>query len=146
MAKKFLLGPGEGGRIQARFTRTRSRGAAANLATQAMKVLEDDGEARLRAQRLARARQGDSARHCASRRPVATASRASRWPKRWKRSFEGRVVGFYREPGVCRPGGRLSAGVATAADRRSSAAGERDDVAVINSLQIWSPVAGRMIP
>ena len=60
-------------------------------------------------------------------------------------SFEGRVVGFYREPGSAGTGvypqeTRLLPIVA-----RPPLA-ERSDVAAIHSLQIWSPVAGRMIP
>jgi multidrug efflux pump subunit AcrB len=60
-------------------------------------------------------------------------------------SFEGRVVGFYREPGGTATGvypqeTRLLPIVA-----RPPLA-ERDDVHAISSLQIWSPVAGRMIP
>ena len=60
-------------------------------------------------------------------------------------SFEGRVVGFYREPGGAASGtfpqeSRLLPIVA-----RPPLA-EREDVSALNSLQIWSPVAGRMIP
>ena len=60
-------------------------------------------------------------------------------------SFEGRAVGFYREPGSAGTGvfpqeTRLLPIVA-----RPPLA-ERVDVGTINSLQIWSPVAGRMIP
>ena len=62
-------------------------------------------------------------------------------------SFEGRVVGFYREPGHAGTGAgaypqetRLLPIVA-----RPPLA-ERSDVSMIDSLQIWSPVAGRMIP
>src|SRR5262249_2761195 len=60
-------------------------------------------------------------------------------------SFEGRVVGFYREPGTAGAGifpqeTRLLPIVA-----RPPRA-ERDDVNGIHSSQIWSPVAGRMIP
>src|SRR5262249_19719626 len=59
--------------------------------------------------------------------------------------FEGRVVGFYREPGSAGTGvypqeTRLLPIVA-----RPPLA-ERDDVHAINSLQIWSPVAARRIP
>src|SRR5262249_36743457 len=60
-------------------------------------------------------------------------------------SFEGRPVGFYREPG--------SAGVGTFPQETRllpiiarPPPTERDDVQAIDSLQIWSPVAGRMIP
>jgi multidrug efflux pump subunit AcrB len=61
--------------------------------------------------------------------------------------FEGRVVGFYREPGNTGSGAgtypqetRLMPIIA-----RPPLA-ERSDVAAIEGLQIWSPVAGRMIP
>ena len=55
------------------------------------------------------------------------------------------MVGFYREPGDAATGvfpqeTRLLPIVAR------PPADEREDVSVINSLQIWSPVAGRMIP
>jgi multidrug efflux pump subunit AcrB len=60
-------------------------------------------------------------------------------------SFEGRVVGFYREPG--------SAGAGTFPQETRllpiivrPPQSERDDVNIIHSAQIWSPVAGRMIP
>jgi multidrug efflux pump subunit AcrB len=60
-------------------------------------------------------------------------------------SFEGRVVGFYREPGYARTGvfpqeTRLLPIVSR------PPMSEREDVHDISSLQIWSPVAGRMIP
>ena len=61
--------------------------------------------------------------------------------------FEGRVVGFYREPG--------NAGTGPGPSRRRRdllpivarpPLAERSDVDAIDSMQIWSPVAGRMIP
>src|SRR5262249_29134105 len=60
-------------------------------------------------------------------------------------SFEGRVVGYYRERGSTAMGvfpqeTRLLPIIA-----RPPLA-EREGVGAINSLQIWSPVAGRMIP
>ena len=60
-------------------------------------------------------------------------------------SFEGRAVGFYREPGSAGAGmypqeARLLPIVARPPEN------ERSDVGLINNLQIWSPVAGRMIP
>jgi multidrug efflux pump subunit AcrB len=60
-------------------------------------------------------------------------------------SFEGRAVGFYREPGSAGTGPfpqetRLLPIIAR------PPASEREDVSVIHSLQIWSPAAGRMIP
>ena len=59
--------------------------------------------------------------------------------------MKGASVGFYREPGSAGTGifpqeTRLLPIVA-----RPPLA-ERSDVRMINSLQIWSPVAGRMIP
>src|SRR5262249_27542818 len=60
-------------------------------------------------------------------------------------SFEGRAVGFYREPSS------VGTGVFTQESRllpilARPPVGEREDVGMLNSLQIWSPVAGRMIP
>jgi multidrug efflux pump subunit AcrB len=59
--------------------------------------------------------------------------------------FEGRVVGFYREPGSA------GAGVFPQETRllpivARPPLSERSDVQAIQSSQIWSPVAGRMIP
>src|SRR5262249_50293423 len=60
-------------------------------------------------------------------------------------SFEGRVIGFYRKP--------AGAGTGTyPQDARllpmvgRPPLSEREDVRMINSLQIWSPAVGRMIP
>jgi multidrug efflux pump subunit AcrB len=60
-------------------------------------------------------------------------------------SFEGRAVGFYREPGSAAKGifpqeTRLLPIIAR------PPLSEREDVNALNSLQIWSPVAERMIP
>ena len=60
-------------------------------------------------------------------------------------SFEGRVVGFYREPGSAGTGVYPQETRLLPIVTRPPLA-ERDDVHVINSLQIWSPVAARMIP
>jgi multidrug efflux pump subunit AcrB len=60
-------------------------------------------------------------------------------------SFEGRVVGFYREPGGAGTGVYPQEMRLLPIIARPPLA-ERGDVSVINSLQIWSPVAGRMIP
>jgi multidrug efflux pump subunit AcrB len=60
-------------------------------------------------------------------------------------SFEGRVVGFYREPGSAGTGVYPQETRLLPIVTRPPLA-ERDDVRVINSLQIWSPVAARMIP
>jgi multidrug efflux pump subunit AcrB len=143
VAKKFLLGPGEGGRIQARF-RGPDPAVLRQLGDQARRVLEDDGNAvcvrsdwreRVKAIRP-ELLELQARRNGITRVEVAQAL---------ENSFEGRVVGFYREPGSASTGmfpqeTRLLPVVA-----RPPRA-EREDVAALNSLQIWSPVAGRMIP
>jgi multidrug efflux pump subunit AcrB len=55
------------------------------------------------------------------------------------------VVGFYREPGSAGTGVYPQETRLLPIIARPPLA-ERNDVAAINSLQIWSPVAGRMIP
>ena len=143
VAKKFLLGPGSGGRIQARFSGP-DPAVLRNLGDQAKRVLEDDGgavcvrhdwgerEKVIRPDLL----QLQARRNGITRVEVAQALQTS---------FEGRVVGFYREPGGAGTGvypqeTRLLPIVAR------PPAEERKDIHVIHSLQIWSPVAGRMIP
>jgi multidrug efflux pump subunit AcrB len=143
VAKKFLLGPGQGGRIQARF-RGPDPAQLRQLADQAIKVLKDDGGAV--------AVRSDWREPMKVIRPNLLELQARRngitrveVARALETSFEGRVVGFYREPGYAAMGvfpqeTRLLPIIA-----RPPLA-EREDVGVINSLQIWSPVAGRMIP
>jgi multidrug efflux pump subunit AcrB len=143
VAKKFLLGPGEGGRIQGRF-RGPDPLVLRQLGDQALEVLENDGNAvcirsnwreRVTAIRP-ELREFQARRNGITRVEVAQALETS---------FEGRTVGFYREPGFAAAGmfpqeSRLLPIIA-----RPPLA-EREDVSMISSLQIWSPVAGRMIP
>ncbi len=143
IAKKFLLGPGAGGRIQVRFSGPESA-VLRELGDQAMKILQDDGGALcirsdwqdrvqvIRPQLL----DLQARRNGITRVDVARALESS---------FEGRAVGFYREPGDAQAGvfpqeTRLLPIIARPPHS------EREDVGAINSLQIWSPVAGRMIP
>jgi multidrug efflux pump subunit AcrB len=143
IAKKFLLGPGAGGRIQVRFSGP-DAAVLRQLGEQAMNILRDDGGAlcirndwqdpvrAIRPQLL----DMQARRNGITRVDVARALESS---------FEGRAVGFYREPGGAQVGifpqeSRLLPIIA-----RPPLA-EREDVGAINSLQIWSPVAGRMIP
>lgn len=145
VAKKFLLGPGAGGRIQARF-RGPDPAKLRELADRARKVLEEDGGAKgvrddwrerenvVRPMLL----ESQARRTGITRVDVANALRTG---------FEGRVVGFYRDPGHAGTGSgtypqetRLLPIVAR------PPLNERSDVAAVESLQIWSPVAGRMIP
>src|SRR5690606_5230041 len=142
VAKKFLLGPGAGGRIQARF-RGPDPAVLRQLASQAMQVLEADGGALCirhdwrEPEKVIRPElfELQARRNGITRVEVSEALEAG---------FEGRVVGFYREPG--RSGGgtfpqetRLLPIIARPPWQ------ERSDVDAIRSMQIWSPVAGRMI-
>ena len=143
VAKKFLLGPGQGGRIQARF-RGPDPAQLRQLADQAIKVLKDDGRAvavRSDWREPMKVIRPNLLEHQARRNGITRVEVA----RALETSFEGRVVGFYREPGYAAMGvfpqeTRLLPIIA-----RPPLA-EREDVGVINSLQIWSPVAGRMIP
>jgi multidrug efflux pump subunit AcrB len=143
VAKKFLLGPGQGGRIQIRF-RGPDGAVLRQLADQAEQILHDDGRAvcvrgdwRERVKVLRPdLRELQARRSGITRVEVAQALESS---------FEGRVVGFYREPGSAGSGvfpqeTRLLPIIAR------PPLSEREDVEALNSLQIWSPVAGRMIP
>jgi multidrug efflux pump subunit AcrB len=143
VAKKFLLGPGQGGRIQARFQGP-DPAKLRELGDQARRILVDDGRAVCV--------RGDWREPVKVIRPDVLDFQARRngitrveVAQALQTSFEGRVVGFYREPGSAATGvfpqeTRLLPIVA-----RPPPA-EREDVGVISSLQIWSPVAGRMIP
>ncbi|MCC9608641.1 efflux RND transporter permease subunit [Blastopirellula sp. JC732] len=145
VAKKFLLGPGAGGRIQARFQGP-DPAKLRELGEQAKLVLQDDGGA-IGVRHDWREREkvirpslfeSQSRRNGLTRVDVANALQSS---------LEGRVVGVYREPG--------SAGTGIGAYPQESRLlpiiarppiEERSDVAAIDSMQIWSPIAGRMIP
>jgi len=143
IAKKFLLGPGDGGRIQIRFSGPDSA-KLRELGNRAMNVLEDYGQAlcirsdwreRVKAIRP-EVLDLQARRNGITRVEVARALESS---------FEGRAVGFYREPGDA------GAGIFPQETRLLPIIArpplpERQDVGAINSLQIWSPVAGRMIP
>src|SRR5690606_879882 len=62
-------------------------------------------------------------------------------------SLEGRVVGFYRDPGDAGTGtGTYPQETRLLPIVARPPLNERSDVAAITSMQIWSPVAGRMIP
>jgi multidrug efflux pump subunit AcrB len=143
VAKKFLLGPGEGGRIQARFQGP-DPAILRELGDQAKKILEDDGRAvcvRSDWRERVKVIRPDVLEFQARRNGITRVDVA----QALQTSFEGRAVGFYREPssagtGVFTQESRLLPIVAR------PPVGEREDVGMLNSLQIWSPVAGRMIP
>jgi multidrug efflux pump subunit AcrB len=145
VANKFMLGPGAGGRIQARL-RGPDPATLRNLADQVMAVIDGDGGAKgVRHDWLEREKtispvlfESQARRNGLTRVDVAHALQTS---------LEGRVVGFYRDPGYAGTAAsdypqetRLLPIVARPPE------GERNDVASIASMQIWSPVAGRMIP
>jgi multidrug efflux pump subunit AcrB len=143
VAKKFLLGPNSGGRIQVRFSGP-TPAELRKLADRAKEILEDDGGA-ICVRSDWRQRETvvrpelfelQAMRNGITRAEVSQALQAG---------FEGRVVGFYREPGSAGGGiypqeSRLLPIVAR------PPIDERSDVDAIRSMQIWSPGAGRMIP
>jgi len=142
IAKKFLLGPGAGGRVQVRF-RGPDPAKLRELGGQAMKIFEDAGALCVRSDWRERVKtlrpellEAQAHRNGITRVEVAQALQSS---------FEGRTVGFYREPGSA------GSGVFPQETRllpivvRPPLA-ERGDAGTIDSLQIWSPAGGRMIP
>jgi multidrug efflux pump subunit AcrB len=143
IAKKFLLGPGDGGRIQIRFSGP-DPAKLREIGDRAIAILEDDPKSLcvrsdwrervmvVRPQLLdAQARRNGITRVEVSR-AIET-------------SFEGRAVGFYREPGEA-GGGVFPQETRLLPIIARPPAAEREDIGMLNSLQIWSPVAGRMIP
>ncbi len=143
IAKRFLLGPGSGGRIQVRFSGP-DPAMLRQLGEQARQVLEEDGHAvAVRTDwqepvQVIRPRllEQQARRNGLTRVDVARALETS---------FEGRPVGLYREPGTEGTGlfpqeNRLLPIVARPPQS------EREDAAAIGNLQIWSPAAARMIP
>ena len=143
VAKKFLMGPNQGGRIQARFQGPEPA-KLRELEDQARRILEDDGGTvcvRSDWREPVKVIRPDMLQFQARRNGITRVEVA----QALETSFEGRAVGFYREPGYAATGifpqdTRLLPIVA-----RPPPA-EREDVNMIHSLQIWSPVAGRMIP
>ena len=143
VAKKFLLGPGSGGRIQVRF-RGPDPGTLRELSGKTERIIEADGgaigvrsdwrerEKVLRPEVL----EAQKSRNGITRVEVAQAVETG---------FAGRTVGFYREPGG------VATGIFTQETRilpiiTRPPMPERSDVEAIHSMQIWSPVAGKMIP
>jgi multidrug efflux pump subunit AcrB len=143
IAKKFLLGPGGGGRIQARLSGP-DAAKLRELADRTKKVLQDDGNAvcvRHDWREPVQVIRPDLLELQARRNGITRVEVA----RALESSFEGRAVGFYREPG--------SAGTGVYPQETRllpiivrPPVSEREDAAAIHSLQIWSPVAGRMIP
>jgi multidrug efflux pump subunit AcrB len=143
IAKKFLLGPGSGGRIQVRFSGP-DPGTLRVLAARAEQTMEEDGGAlavRSDWRQPVKVIRPDLLELQAHRNGITRAEVSDAL----QTSFEGRVVGFYREPGSAGGGtfpqeSRLLPIVARPPSE------ERADIAAIHSLQIWSPSARKMIP
>ncbi|HWB84631.1 MAG TPA: efflux RND transporter permease subunit [Bryobacteraceae bacterium] len=143
VAKKFLLGPGSGGRVQVRFSGPDYQ-TLRELAAHAEKIFDEDGRAKgVRSDWREQVKiiqptllDLQANRNGITRSEVSQALQAS---------FEGRTVGLYREPG--------SAGTGTFPQETRllpivarPPLDERTNVDVIRSLQIWSPAANKMIP
>ncbi len=143
IAKKFLLGPGKGGRVQARFQGPDPM-VLRGISARAREILNEDG--------LAMAIRDDWREQEKVIRPVLQDLSARRngitrvdVSRALQTSLEGRTVGFYREPAS------LGGGVYPQETRllpiiARPPANERTETAAIADMQIWSPVAGRMIP
>lgn len=143
IARKFLLGPGSGGRVQVRF-RGPDPQKLRQLADQAKKIIRDDGEAKgIRddwRERELIVRPGlleqQALRNGITRVDVA---------KALETGLQGRQVGFYREQDA------TGSGLFQQETRflpiiSRPPLNERNNVEALNSMQIWSPVARRMIP
>jgi len=130
--RKFLLGPGAGGKIQARFSGS-DPALLRRLGEQAQAILESDPGAKgVRTdwrQRVKTIRpvlaEAEANAAGITRTDVAAAIREG---------FEGKTIGVYREGDELLP----------ILQRAPEA--ERADVASLASLQVWSRAADRMIP
>ncbi len=134
--RKFLLGPGEGGKIQLRIygsDRTVLRelaGAAKNIlkSDPQAKAVRDEWKEKLKVVRP-QLEEAQASQLGISRPDVA---------KTFEESFSGTTTGVYRDKTGFE--GQLLPIIARAPED------ERLDLDTIQSLQVWSPAAGRMIP
>jgi multidrug efflux pump subunit AcrB len=131
-AKKFLLGPGSGGKLQIRFS-GHDPNVLRGLAEQTMGILYEDGDAK--------AIRTDWRQRVKIMRPILAEEEANNAgvtaqdvAMAVKSSFEGSGVGVYREGDELLP------------ILFRSAEEERSNIASVNNLQIWSPAAQRAIP
>ncbi len=129
---KFRLGPGDGGKIQARFSGP-NKDDLYTLSEKAIKIMEDDGQ--LQGVR------SDWRGKVKVLTPVFSPQQARRngidyqdFAKALREGFQGEAIGVFREKD------NLISIVA-----RAPSPG-RNDVKTIQELQIWSPVAQKMIP
>jgi multidrug efflux pump subunit AcrB len=130
--RKFLLGPGAPGKIRARFSGP-DPNRLRELAAQAKSIMAENPNAKdIRTDWRQRTKvirplfsPVEAERTGINRPQVATAL---------KSAFEGKIAGVYRE------GDKLLPIIVR------SPLSERKDIESINNIQIFSPVAGRMIP
>ena len=130
--KRFLLGPNEGGRIQARFV-GQDPDTLRMLANQAADII--------RADPVAKGVRLDWAERVKKIQPRIAEEQANLngigrddIARALRQGFEGVTAGLYREEDKLLP-------VILRAPET-----ERSDITSIQNLQIWSPAAGRMIP
>ena len=131
-AAKFLLGPGSTGKVQVRFSGA-DPDVLRDLATQAQAIYHADSDAksiktdwRQRVKTIRPLVAEEPANLAGVRRPDISAA--------IRRGFEGQPVGVFRDGDLILP-----------VIVRSPEPG-RLDIASLRNQQIWSPVAGRMIP
>jgi multidrug efflux pump subunit AcrB len=130
--RKFVLGPGAGGKIQARFSGP-DADTLRSLANQTVDILHADGGAK--------AIRTDWRQRVKQIRPVVNEEQANNAgvttpdvALALKATFEGVSVGVYRERDELLP-------IVMRAPEK-----DRADVASMNNLQIWSPAAAQFIP
>ncbi|KIG17803.1 Acriflavin resistance protein [Enhygromyxa salina] len=129
--KLFMLGPGEGGKIQVRISGPDPNHLRA-LAREVMELLEDAGARGVRNDWRQRV---ETLRPILAEEPARLAGVDHRAAARAiEAAFEGRTIGVYRERDMLLP-------LIVRSPQR-----ERDDVAKLGNVQIWSPTAERWIP
>ncbi|MCL2639945.1 MAG: efflux RND transporter permease subunit [Phycisphaerales bacterium] len=145
IAKKFLFGPNRGGRFQARF-QGQDPNILRSLSNQARQILQKEnggGALAIRDDWLqpVLAIRPDLLEFQARRNGISRTDIA----QALQTSFEGRTVGLYREPAIADLGTYPQETRFLPIIARPPLA-ERNDITNINSLQIWSTLANRMIP
>lgn len=135
-ARKFLLGPGEGGKIQLRIYGP-DRTVLRELAGTVKDILRSDPQAK--------AVRDEWREKVKVVRPQLEEAQASQLgisrpdvSKVFQESFSGTTTGVYRDKSAFE--GQLIPIIARAPES------ERLNLDTIQSLQVWSPAAGRMIP
>lgn len=135
-ARKFLLGPGEGGKIQLRIYGS-DRTVLRELSGTAKDILNSDPQAK--------AVRDEWREKVKVVRPQLEEAQASQLgisrpdvSKVFQESFSGTTTGVYRDKSAFE--GQLIPIIARAPED------ERLNLDTIQSLQVWSPAAGRMIP